>query len=418
MPGWLTEYQVYYVVWADTNDFELATTNGGTKIDITSNGTGTIQFFNLTEPRTRYIHYMQDRLFFAGDDANPNTLYYTDAAPANGDDINSNAVVVGGDENGIINGIEEYFQLPAVFKSQKVYTVNLAATSVQPVDTQTGWYSDRTIHPVNNNLMYFNERGVDWLKKVFGVSWTGGIGSEPFSIKVREAIKDVTERQYNAQAAWYSKALNNYYLAFDANDDNIPESTLVYNSMVNAWTQYILPPIYDFWEYIDDNGVLKYLFASASGGQMYEFETWFTDNGLAIECQARTKPFDFDDPAQVKAFDFINVTGYKALGNSIDITVLVDWESVAVWQVTDAHINRDEWKALGISAIGTDTIWSSASDEWWLSLYPFTVRLPFFSHGTTIAIDLSSSWVQRIWEKFRISVEGQTFDYFTYWNII
>ena len=60
-------------------------------------------FYKLTEPRGRYIQYLGDRLYLTGEDANANTLYYTNAAPTNGDNIDQNAVVIGGDETGIIN---------------------------------------------------------------------------------------------------------------------------------------------------------------------------------------------------------------------------------------------------------------------------------------------------------------------------
>jgi hypothetical protein len=90
---------------------------------------------------------------------------------------------------------------------------------------------------------------------------------------VRELTKLIEERQYNSCASKYIKALNNYYFSFDTNNDNVPDTHLVYNSAVSAWTQYVMPPLYDYGEYMDDNQAPQYLFASASGGQMFEFET-------------------------------------------------------------------------------------------------------------------------------------------------
>ena len=50
MPGGLSATRTYYVVNATANDFQLATTSGGTAIDITSAGSGTVTVFKLTEP--------------------------------------------------------------------------------------------------------------------------------------------------------------------------------------------------------------------------------------------------------------------------------------------------------------------------------------------------------------------------------
>lgn len=417
MPGWLTAYQVYYVVNRDANTFQLSTTKGGDAIDLTSNWTWTIQYFELTEPRTRYIQYMQDRLFGAGDDANPNSLYYTASAPADGDDLNANTVVVGGDENGIINWLEEYSQLVCSFKSGRIYTVDVANSVVAPIDSQTGGYSDRTIHMVGNNMLYFNERGIDWLKKAFGISWTSGIESETYSEKVRDAMELVKERQYNANAWRYIKELNNYYVATDTNDDNIPDTLYVYNSMVGAWTQYVFPPIYDFGKFWDSNYAPQYLFASASGGQMYEFETWFSDAGANIECQIRTKPLDFNDPGMVKEFRFVTVTGYKARGNDINVIVYVDEDEVLAGQITDDNLDIQTGGALGVLTLWESPLGVTGGESEGLDLYPYTMKFPFFARGYNIQIDLQSSGVQWVFEKFAISVNWIANEYFSYNNI-
>jgi len=47
---------------------------------------------------------------------------------------------------------------------------------------------------------------------------------------------------------------------------------VVYSSLTGGRTQYTFPEIYDFGNYIDTDGNRQYLFASANGGQMYEYE--------------------------------------------------------------------------------------------------------------------------------------------------
>jgi hypothetical protein len=419
LPAEITEYQVYYVTKIDNDNFTISTTIGGTALDFTDDWTGTLDFRKLSEPRVRYVQYLWDRIYWAGDDANPSSLYYTWAAPADWTDINANVVIVWGDEQGRINGLNEFSQLVVTFKDTKVYAVDVVSPSVDAIDSQTGWYSDRTIHNVGNSMAYFNERGIDTLIKRSGVDWSSAIESKPLSDNVRDLIEDIEEIQYNASAAKYIKKLNNYYFSFDTTNDNKPDTTLVYNSLTKWRSQYFLPALYDYGLYINTDNEHQHLFASASGWQMYQFEYWFDDNGQPIEVEIQTKEFDFNDPAQVKTFNFIDVTGYKQEAWDIDIKVIVDWDVEAEGTVTDTNIDITSPSGiLWVSAIGSDPIGSGWTDTEGLPLYKFTVRVPMYSRGANIAINLSSTWVQRIVEKMRVDVNGEVVPVFNYSDIL
>ena len=63
MPTGIAQYQVYYVISSATNTFKISTAKNGTAVDFTTNGSGTITYYKLTEPRGRYIQYLGDRLY-------------------------------------------------------------------------------------------------------------------------------------------------------------------------------------------------------------------------------------------------------------------------------------------------------------------------------------------------------------------
>lgn len=48
---------------------------------------------------------------------------------------------------------------------------------------------------------------------------------------VRALTDKVTEFQFNSGVGYYNRALNNYYYAFDTNNDNIPDTVLVYSTL-------------------------------------------------------------------------------------------------------------------------------------------------------------------------------------------
>lgn len=419
MPTGLVAYQVYYVVNKTTNTFQVASEKNWTYINFTTNGTGTLTTIKLNEPRTRYIQYLGDRIYTAWDDANPSSMYYTNAAPADGTNINQNTVVVWWDEAGVINWLNEYSQIVIAFKDQRTYAVNVATPSIDTIDTQMGGYADRCTTSVNNWLVFFNERWIDTLITRDGVSGASAISSKPLSDNVRELTKKIAEDYYNSSCAYFIKKLNNYYFSFDTNGDDRPDTTLVYNSLTGAWTQYKFPNIYDYGYYINEDKQRQFLFSSASGGQMYEYEYWFDDDGENIDVSVTSKDLDFDDPAQVKTFDFIDLVGFKQEWGTITATVYVDWENIWGGEVTDAHINLNATGALWISVLWWSPLGEEEGDsETDLLLYPFTVRIPFFARWATIQWQLESSWVQRIIEKVRINVNAEAIDVFTFDNII
>ena len=110
---------------------------------------------------------------------------------------------------------------------------------------------------------------------------------------VRELTTQIDEQQLNSNCAWYIKRDNNYLFSFDTNNDNIPDTHLVYNSIVKAWTQYTYPTIYDYGFYITSTGEQKYLISSATTDQVYEIETGYDDLGEFIDYEVKSKNFDF-----------------------------------------------------------------------------------------------------------------------------
>lgn len=82
-----------------TNTFQISSTKNGPVVTFTDNGTGTATYNVEVQPRLRYLQYLGDRMYGAGDDGNPISLYYTDPAPADADTLTDNIVVIGGDEN-------------------------------------------------------------------------------------------------------------------------------------------------------------------------------------------------------------------------------------------------------------------------------------------------------------------------------
>lgn len=417
LPAEITEYQVYYVLSVDADNFQISTSPAWDALAFTDDGTGTNSYFTVSEPRYRYLHMFNNTMFWAGVDQAPSTLYYSNTAAANMESVDTNFAVIGKDDNGRINALNDFWQVIIVYKEWQPYSFDLWSEAQNPIDTQAWWYADRSVRIVGNNQVYFSERGIDTLIKRMGVWWVSSLEWKPFSDNVRKLLEQIEEKQYNASCSWHIKKLNNYYFSFDLTDDNVPETHLVYNSKEWAYTQYIYPPIYDYWYYETSTGEIQHLFASGSGGQMYQMEYWYTDNGVAIETEAETKDFEFKDPAQEKIFEMVDVTGYKQEWWDLDIKVIIDGDVVTLWTVTDSNIDTSEAAGMiSVDALSEEVIGWVWPDD--LPIYRFTVKIPFYHRGTKAAVNLSASGVQRILEKIRIKVNWEVETMFSYNNIL
>jgi len=70
----------------------------------------------------------------------------------------------------------------------------------------------------------------------------------------------------------YAPLLNNYYFSFDANNQGTTDTHVVYSSLFGSFTRYVIPSVNDYCQYIDEDGVTRYLIAPSTGGQVIEIE--------------------------------------------------------------------------------------------------------------------------------------------------
>ena len=371
------------------------------------------------QPKYRYNNMTTDRLFWSWEDTNPSTIYYTTAAPTDWAIIDTNTVVVGWDELGRINWMSEYGKIILAMKSGKIYSIDVTNEVADPIDCQTWWFSDRTISTVWNSLVYLTERWVDTLQTRLGVTWAQAIETRPLDEDVRELTNSIQELHLNCNCWRYIKKLSNYFISFDTNADNIPDTTLVYNAFVKAWTQYTYPNFYDYGMYINAQWEYQYLAASATSDRLIEIEVGFDDFGELIEHELKTKSFDFGEPWSFKTYDYIDVIGTKSKNKEIEVNIEVDWITVWGWMITDAMIIETKPRyTLGVRPIGIDNLVWPISDNETVDVYEYVARIPLFVTWSSINFSLKSNWGTWTLDKARIWVNWEPIDVFWYANIV
>ena len=374
-----------------------------------------------TQPPVRYLKFMWERLYWAWDDSNPISLYYTAALPADWSVLNTNVLVVWWDELWVITWLLDLWQIILAFKEKKVYSINVAWSIAEPLDAQNGWYCHRAIKNVENSIIYYNDAWVDTLKPRSWLSWASALATEPLANDLRSLLDNITAKQRNTGAGWYDNFINNYYYSFDTTNDSIPDKTIVYSSLVWAWSEYLYPSFYDYWFYIDSDWVKHLLAASANWGQMFEIETWFQDFWLAIPTELKTKRWDFKDITTWKTFDSVDIIGLKNEWSEITVEIIVDWEVVASSLIDDWFINfTDPSLTLWWSALWTEVIWGWTWDEWEsIDLYRYLIRIPLLYSGPDIQVRMYSESNPNIrtLDKIKINYKLESFDLFSVNNI-
>jgi len=368
----------------------------------------------------RYVANLQDRLYISGDDVDMSKVEYTNASPTNADSSGfTNSVIVGGDEAGRVNVIDELANTILIGKEGKSYDLDVANSSALPIDSTKGMYADRATQSIGNSKIYASKNGLEFLTSRSGVSSTSGVDTKPVSNDLQGKYNLITSRQRNTSCGWYHQPTYNYYFTYDSNDDFIPDSTLVYNAQggVEAFSEYSWPSIYQYTEFRDSNGNYRFLAVQASDGQLIELETGFTDNGVAIACELKTKEFDFGLPEVTKEFHLVYIFGKMSDGGSIDIEILVDGQIASSDTVGSDHLSTTSGavsiaeKAIGSSSVGGGV--QGAND---VDIYPYKIGIPVYSGGETIQVRMTSETEAQVWtmERMTFDYDDTTFDLFPF----
>jgi len=373
------------------------------------NGTTYTEY--ATQPKCRYLSYLWDRIYGAWEDANPITLYYTWAVPANGNTLNANFVKVWWDETGAINGLSELWNLTVVIKDAKIYVVNPVAGTATPIDAQWWWFCNRTLKNVWNSLVFFNEKGIDTLKQRQWVTGASGLETTSISDNVLSLFNKVDRKNYNFQCSMYNRIDGKYYVSIDSNNDTIPDTMLVFSSITGWRTTYDLPSMFDMWLYIDNNQDIHYVFAWTDW-QLYEFETGIYDYWNEISYEVKTKRFDAWIPWKVKTHVYMDIIGYKSLGTEINVDIYSENMFETGWKITDDNIQYDVWyKTIGTTPIWSQPLWGyNEGDE--IKIYQYSVRITMYVTGQDIQVALDSLWWVRTIDRLRIWLEWQPIDVF------
>jgi hypothetical protein len=403
-----------FFAYNGSGTMEVGTCNG---VDNYRVWNGTVMTQYAGQPKCRYFLVHEDTIYSAGADANPLTMYYTGASPANAQTLDTNDVDVGNEADGRINGLFPLAQTVMAGKNNKVYYFDAVTPSCLPLDSQNGQWAHRATKEVGNGIFIATEGGIDILQQKRAVTGAAAVESQGYSDDLGPIFDLIEYNQLNASCGEYIKALTNYYISFDTGNDNVPDRTLVYSSLVGkAWSEYTFPAIYCFGLYIDTDNVKHYVMGSANAGILYEIESGWDDDGTPIEYSFKTKEYTFDRPFDWKDVEMVTISGLKNEGGEFEFSVLADGNEVYSATLDDTFLtSTSAYVTIGTHAVGTEPVGGGGAAATGIDVFPYQIRLgaELFASGQSIQIQgEGTGLLVMTLDKIEIKYQNQTDDLF------
>lgn len=308
----------------------------------------------------KYILRYQDRLILAGIPNDPTLLMVSGRFPYQERfDMSAGGgyIPIEPDSGENITGLGMHQEKLIVFKERSVWQVNLGSIETQYLtilDIQyklltasQGCKSHKTIVPVENDLMFANDRGVYILR--YEPQLQNIINASEISAKIRPFFEGLTEADINGMSAAYID--KKYVLSFP-----ISKQTVIFDRermcFMGPWRT---PFGINKWiKYTDSDGIERWLAADSTDNIVSEFKASYPDDkNTAIPTIFKSRKEDFNDWTLYKTINEV----YLNFGNAIgEISVSIYLEDRSGNIINTKSFIFSGSGTTGTTGMGTDAI--------------------------------------------------------------
>lgn len=235
--GGLISGNTYYIVSATTNTFKLALTSGGSPIALTSQGSGTITFIDLTNTNTGNefspVLPTSGVSIISSDQVELNAIYYSKFQQPEAVPI-VNKFLVGPKDKAILRILPIRTGL-MILKEDGIYrlTGTNGQFNIDPFDNSAIILAPDSAAVLNNQIYMFSTQGVVTLTDT-GVS----VISRP----IEDQLNRITAPAFNFKPNTFgvSYESDRAYLMWTVtnSNDTQPTQCFRYNTFTNAWTKW------------------------------------------------------------------------------------------------------------------------------------------------------------------------------------
>lgn len=370
------------------NGTEVLREYNGTTTSDTSNGqTG------------KFCIFYKGSLWTAGDTSYPTRLYRSGSGAKLGDftyhdpdNLLATSVYVGKDDGQKITGLFKHQDYLYVAKENSIWRVSQATDAAGTitlalVDPARGAAAHHTIDSVDNDVFFFNDKGV----YAFGYepNMSEQIRTNIVSLRIDPNIKSIQKDRLEEAPAIYFD--NHYYLAYTSGGGGSNDKIAVYDRQRLGWWKFNLGANC-LTEYKDSSGYSYLYYGSATDGKVLYFDdTAKSDNAAAISTKWKTGKWSFKDYVQQKFFHFITLY-FGRIRGKITVNVYIDGdlhktESVVLGSGATGGIGT---RRIGKSEIGIAAGSTSDTAE--------ITKIALNKMGKNIQVEITDSENERSWE--------------------
>ena len=283
-------------------------------VTIIGDGSGATATATVSPPPTnlRLLINTGNRLFAVGSGAERNTLYASDILDASVWDSQNSAVINGDDGDEIVAIVPYYQNRIIVFKKRRIFQVTIPADmttaadwTIELISNNIGCVAEATAVQVNSDIFFLSDDGIRSLIRSAADDFTS-VGL-PISEVVKDVIQSINTAAIGVCTAHFYD--NRYLLAFPSEANDVNDTILVYNTVLQAFEGTWTPNVMQFaLTNFEDEGVR--LMMKTTTGQINKYSGYkspaqvttadYQDAGVDYESYVRTKDFNFGDPFSAK----------------------------------------------------------------------------------------------------------------------
>ena len=293
------------------------------EVTIIGDGAGATATATVSPPPSnlRLLINTGNRLFGVGSGAERNTLYASDILDASIWDSQNSAVINGDDGDEIVAIVPYYQNRIIVFKKRRIFQVTIPADmttaadwTIELISNNIGCVAEATAVQVNSDIFFLSDDGIRSLIRSAADDFTS-VGL-PISEVVKDVIQSINTSAIDVCTAHFYD--NRYLLAFPSEANDVNDTILVYNTVLQAFEGTWTPNVMQFaLTNFEDEGVR--LMMKTTTGQINKYSGYKTpaavttndykDYGVyAITTTTSTSTgtgyFDYESYVRTKDFNF------------------------------------------------------------------------------------------------------------------
>lgn len=300
---------------------------------------------NTDPPRAKFGVYHLNRLFLAGEAANPTYLWFSTILDTQAWNYGSNVFKFGQGSGQVITGLALYrnFELIVFLdKSIEVLLTDppgsstpLSDWSRQVLDPRIGCASNATIQPVGEDIFFIDQDGhLRSLNRTIQDAAQGAI-STPLSDPIRPDVEQFNKTKLS-EAVGRVFSDRYYLLSVAMSGSDRPNRIYVYDISQHIWMGYwdgLSAASMDIATMVvsdvEGQGQRIYGGSGTAIGEVWQLLAGVNDDGVAIELEAISKAYDMGQPEADKVYSDTEVRANATDTSFVDVYASMDFNDFA-----------------------------------------------------------------------------------------